>query len=119
MFAIPVSREPYRAARLLTERSFLFTPTDMIEVKEIGGGEANEFQVRVRVGKGESNHRVSVSAETVEALGAGAGAAELVRASFEFLLEREPKEAIMSRFDLTVIGRYFPEYEQEIGNYLR
>jgi hypothetical protein len=39
---------------------------------------------------------------------------ELVRRSFEFLLEREPKESILTRFDLSVIGRYFPEYEKEI-----
>jgi hypothetical protein len=39
---------------------------------------------------------------------------ELVRRSFEFLLEREPKESILSRFDLSVINRYFPEYEREI-----
>ncbi len=39
---------------------------------------------------------------------------ELVRKSFEFLLEREPKESILSQFDLTVIGHYFPEYEGEI-----
>jgi hypothetical protein len=37
-----------------------------------------------------------------------------VRRSFEFLLEREPKESILARFDLSVISRYFPEYEDEI-----
>ena len=42
-------------------------------------------------------------------------AEELVRRSFEFLLEREPKESILSRFDLTVISRYFPEYERLIS----
>lgn len=41
---------------------------------------------------------------------------DLVEASFAFLLEREPKESILREFDLTVIGRYFPEYEQEIGH---
>jgi hypothetical protein len=38
----------------------------------------------------------------------------LVRRSFEFLLDREPKESILSSFGLSVIGRYFPEYEREI-----
>ena len=38
----------------------------------------------------------------------------LVRRSFEFLLAREPKESILRSFGLSVIGRYFPEYEQEI-----
>jgi hypothetical protein len=40
--------------------------------------------------------------------------ADLVRRSFEFLLAREPKESILRSFGLSVIGRYFPEYEREI-----
>jgi hypothetical protein len=39
---------------------------------------------------------------------------DLVRRSFEFLLAREPKESILRSFGLSVIGRYFPEYEGEI-----
>jgi hypothetical protein len=38
----------------------------------------------------------------------------LVRRSFEFPLEREPKESILSRFDLRVIARYFPEHDDEM-----
>jgi hypothetical protein len=38
----------------------------------------------------------------------------LVRGSFDFLLAREPKESILPSFELSVIGRYFPEYEREI-----
>jgi hypothetical protein len=41
-----------------------------------------------------------------------------VRASFVFLLEHEPKESILSEFHLTLIGRYFPDYEREIGHRL-
>jgi hypothetical protein len=41
-------------------------------------------------------------------------AEKLIERSFEFLLEREPKESILARFDLSVIGRYFPEYEREM-----
>ena len=37
-----------------------------------------------------------------------------MKRSFQFLLEREPKESILKQFDLQVIGRYFPEYEREI-----
>lgn len=37
---------------------------------------------------------------------------DLVRRSFEFLLEREPPESILRSFDLSVIARYFPEYDQ-------
>jgi hypothetical protein len=35
----------------------------------------------------------------------------LVTRSFEFLLEREPANAILASFDLSVIQRYFPEYD--------
>jgi len=40
--------------------------------------------------------------------------AVLVKKSFEFLLEREPKESILRTFNIKVISKYFPEYEQEI-----
>jgi hypothetical protein len=39
---------------------------------------------------------------------------ELVRASFAYLLEREPRESILRRFELPVIERYFPGYERHI-----
>jgi len=42
----------------------------------------------------------------------------LVRQSFLFLLEREPKESILRSFNLTAISRYFPEYDREIGKRL-
>jgi len=40
--------------------------------------------------------------------------AELVRRSFEFLLNREPKESILNRFELPVIQSYFKDYEESI-----
>ena len=39
--------------------------------------------------------------------------------AFRFLLEREPPESILSRFDLTVIERYFPNYRGEIARRLK
>lgn len=39
---------------------------------------------------------------------------DLVKASFEFLLEREPASAILSSFDLRIVARYFSEYEIEM-----
>jgi len=41
---------------------------------------------------------------------------ELITKSFQFLLEREPKESILPQFDLPLINHYFPEYEQTISN---
>jgi len=64
---------------------------------------------------GATAHRVTVTADDLERLGGGGATAdELVGASFGFLLEREPRESILRDFDLSVIGRYFPEYEREI-----
>lgn len=37
-----------------------------------------------------------------------------VKRSFEFLLAREPKEAILRYFNVKEINNYFPEYEEEI-----
>ena len=42
-----------------------------------------------------------------------------VEAALRFLLDREPKESILPQFDIRVIQRYFPEFEREIGGYLR
>ena len=39
---------------------------------------------------------------------------DLVRRSFEFLLARESKESILPRFELSTIGRYFPDFERTI-----
>jgi hypothetical protein len=62
-----------------------------------------------------STHRVHVGPDVVARLAPGAGdPAGLVKASFEFLLEREPPQSILRSFDLMEIGRYFPEYETEI-----
>ena len=42
----------------------------------------------------------------------------LVSKSFEFLLQRESNSSILSKFDLPVIAKYFPEYERTIGKML-
>jgi hypothetical protein len=74
--------------------------------------------VTVRNGR-ETQHRVRVSRADLARLAPGASdPMGLVEASFAFLLERETKESILREFDLTVIGRYFHEYEREIGHRL-
>jgi hypothetical protein len=76
---------------------------------------AGEFRVRVIEGRSETQHSVTLRPSDHQRLAGGsAEPEELIRKSFEFLLEREPKESILSRFDLPVIARYFPEYEREI-----
>ena len=83
-----------------------------IEVEKIDN---SKFRVRVIEAGSETTHDVIVSPNDYTRLTNGkTEPEELVRRSFEFLLEREPKESILTRFDLSVIGRYFPEYEREI-----
>ncbi len=78
------------------------------------------FVVTVADGENQTTHRVTVPAEFADRLvGQANSTEELVRLSFEFLLEREPKESILREFDITVIGRYFPEYEDEMRDRLR
>jgi uncharacterized protein (UPF0548 family) len=76
------------------------------------------YRVTVAEDGSATTHLVDASRETVAGLGAGTTPEALVEASFRFLLDREPKESIMASFDITVISRYFPEYEAAIGDYL-
>ena len=83
-----------------------------IEVEKI---DQFKFRVRITEAGSDTTHDVTVSPNDYAKLaGDNIQAEELVRRSFEFLLEREPKESILARFDLSVISRYFPEYEGEI-----
>lgn len=83
-----------------------------IEVEKTGDF---EFRVRIIEKNGETAHYVTLKQEDYARLTGGKiEPEELVRSSLEFLLEREPRESILSRFDLSVISRYFPEYEREI-----
>jgi hypothetical protein len=88
-----------------------------IEVEHLKG---DDFRVTVREGGGRTVHTVTVEPAYAQRLTGGAvPPEELVRRSFEFLLEREGKESILGAFDLPVIGRYFPGYEAEIGRRIR
>jgi hypothetical protein len=83
-----------------------------VDVEKINEG---EFRVRVIEGKSQTSHTVTLTAAGYERIASGkVEPAELVRMSFEFLLENEPKESILTRFDLPVIGRYFPDFEREM-----
>ena len=42
---------------------------------------------------------------------------ELLNFSFNFLLEREANTSILSKFDIIVISKYFPEYISKLENY--
>jgi hypothetical protein len=86
-----------------------------IDVERIDG---DTFRVTVREGGGETSHRVTATPEVVSGYAGEVDAERLVEASFRFLLEREPKEAILGSFALPVIERYFGDYPKVIRSYL-
>lgn len=82
-----------------------------ISVKALDAG---TFEVTVH-GRTPTIHIVTVSADYAQKLTRNRVTTEiLISRSFAFLLEREPNTSILRRFDLPVIGHYFPEYEQAI-----
>jgi hypothetical protein len=87
----------------------------MISVKKL---DDSTFEVAVN-DRSPTSHIVTVAADYAEKLTQGRVPVEkLVARSFDFLLEREPNTSILSRFDLPVIARYFPEYERVIRGML-
>jgi hypothetical protein len=91
----------------------------MIDVEQTKTGDRLEFRVSVKEGGSETRHTVTMQRSTYEKLTAGrVDPADCVRAAFEFLLDHEPKESILSSFDITVIGKYFPDFERQLEKYL-
>jgi hypothetical protein len=91
----------------------------MIDVKQTVEGDPLEFDVVVREGTGETRHHVTMTKQTCDRLTEGRHTPQqCVEAAFRFLLDREPKESILRSFDVTVISRYFPEFERQLARYL-
>ncbi len=91
-----------------------------IDVRTTSEDDGWACQVTVSEGGSQTVHSVTLTSGAYERLAGGAcGPDELVRRSFEFLLEREPKESILREFDIMVIARYFPDYEGEIARRVR
>jgi hypothetical protein len=91
----------------------------MIRIVRTSDGDPLAFEVAVRDGKGESCYAVTMSRAACRQLTQDRSTPEqCVEAAFRFLLDREPKESILGRFDITVISRYFPEFERELPRYL-
>ncbi len=84
----------------------------MIKVKKKN---ADRFLVIVDEENSKTEHAVELDDEYYQKLSGGKiTKEELIKKSFGFLLEKEPKESILSSFNLKVIKRYFPEYEEKI-----
>jgi hypothetical protein len=91
----------------------------VIKVERVSDGDPLGFEVIVRLGNGETRHHVTLARDTCKRLTMGTHTPEhCIKAAFQFLLDREPKESILRHFDVTVISRYFPEFERELPHYL-
>jgi hypothetical protein len=76
--------------------------------------DGNTFRVVVSDDRSSSTHLVTVMPSDVDHYAPGSTPEALLEQAFAFLLAREPKEAILGRFELPVIERYFPEFADEI-----
>ena len=84
----------------------------MIEVKKKG---QEEFRVKVEEKGASKEYAVTLEDSYYQDLTQGEiTKEELIEKSFKFLLERESKESILSKFNLKIIKSYFPEFEEEI-----
>ena len=87
----------------------------MIEVKKKN---EQEFLVTIEERNNSSDDAVTLNDDYYQNLTDGKiTREELIRRSFEFLLERESKESILSKFNVRVIKNYFPEYEEKIKTF--
>jgi hypothetical protein len=83
-----------------------------IEVTRVREG---EFQVVVVEGASRSKHNVTLKERDYARLSEGKiQPEELIVRSFEFLLEHEPQDSILPRFDLLEIARYFPGFVRDV-----
>lgn len=93
--------------------------TDLVaDIEVVKSGETDKefsFEVTARDNQGTSSHSVTLSREDLDRLAGDAEEPEhFIHRCFRFLLERESKESILSNFDVSVIGKYFPDFEQTI-----
>jgi hypothetical protein len=90
----------------------------MIQVTQINNSDLMEFAAQVRDEEGESFHHVTMAKRQWQTLSRReCEPARCIEAAFRFLLDREPKEAILPRFDVATISVYFPEFETQLQNY--
>jgi hypothetical protein len=102
----------WRAAVLFSVTARLCS---VVKVRAETEGERWRCEVNVDHGGQVTHHVVTVRPADLTRWAKGTRAEnveDLVARSFDFLLEREPPNAILATFDLSVIQRYFPEYDR-------
>ena len=86
----------------------------MVTVRAEPKGEDWVCEVNVDHAGQHTTHTVTVRRADLQRWAGGTERADvesLLAKSFDFLLEREPPSSILSSFDISVIRRYFPEFD--------
>ena len=83
--------------------------SDQINIKELS---PNAFNVTI-YSNTETTHQVTISDNFITKYQIkNLTKKEIIEQSFIFLLERESNTSILRKFDIEVIGNYFPEYKK-------
>jgi len=83
--------------------------SDQINITELS---PNAFDVTI-YSNTETTHQVTISDNFItEYQIKNLTKKEIIEQSFIFLLERESNTSILRKFDIEVIGNYFPEYKK-------
>jgi hypothetical protein len=91
-----------------------------ITVTKVLENQLMKFKVVVSEEKSQTEHLVTLNRADYQRTTDGDVQPErLIEEAFEFLLENEPKEDILSQFDYTMIDRYFPHFHREIQKRLK
>lgn len=86
----------------------------MVTVRAESKGDGWLCEVSVAHGGQRTRHTVTVMRSDLDRWAGGSEREDvegLVARSFDFLLERESPNEILATFDLSLIQRYFPEYD--------
>lgn len=76
----------------------------------------SRFNVRVAQDGVATEHVVTLSGADYERLGKGYRSPEaFIRACFDYLLEREPMDSVLTSFDVSQIRTYFPDFEAAVA----
>ena len=90
----------------------------MADIDVTPSGETDDelrFDVTVTEAGSTSRHAVTVQRKDFDEQGDRFSDPEqFVGRCMEYLLEREPKESILARFDIRDIGTYFPEFNRDV-----
>jgi len=101
-----------------SRRADMSHATHALNITRLAGDDPLAFDVVVQDGSGETRHHVTLSRADHARLSPAAGPQKTIEAAFRFLLDHEPKESILPRFDIAMIDKYFPQFEHEFPRYL-